>query len=387
MSKCEFCDIILKSDLDVSKHLVCETHAKNLKLFVDHQPHDKLVQKKVPQNINQVFQALKLRNTKNVRELAEKNYFALSANDEGQPDLIGVAHELITVLFRSYAEYETRNLSPEVRQMVLDSCDPSKSDDQIQSEPQPGPSGTPQTVPPTVRVTPEERTTSQRSVDSPTVGNPSPVPIVIHSSASLTQTTTTQTRPAPLSRIPIAPQNQPRSSSFRSTYQVQPPTPRPTADTRRRPEQADLPNASGITQIVRQSHSCETITHGWPTTPSRPVSEEAQTPAQASSRNVRAATSTAPYQNPGGPTPVTATPRTRPRISHADTPRPRPNTVTQGPRLANPQVRHPMPGLGTPMLGACFMPRPRANDDSPQPRLDSTYRPQLAKVKIEPKDD
>lgn len=119
--RCDFCDITLKSDLDVSKHLVTQRHlAKRDEFLCLQNPHDRIVQKELPRNLPQVYTTLKVRSVRDLKDLADKNYFKIPPNDV---NLCGVAKELSKVLLKRMAMYELqscRHYPQEVIDQILE---------------------------------------------------------------------------------------------------------------------------------------------------------------------------------------------------------------------------------------------------------------------------
>lgn len=104
---CEFCDMTLKSDLDVSKHLVTQLHSSKRDEFLCLQnPHDKAVQKELPKNLSQVYTTLKIRSVRDLVELADKNYFKISTKDA---NVCGVAKTLSTILLKRMSMFELQS--------------------------------------------------------------------------------------------------------------------------------------------------------------------------------------------------------------------------------------------------------------------------------------
>lgn len=76
--KCDFCDITLKSDIDVSKHLNSINHAKNKsKLLALMDPQDKVAERQIPENFNQMLQLLKVRNAQDLKRMNDRNFFKI----------------------------------------------------------------------------------------------------------------------------------------------------------------------------------------------------------------------------------------------------------------------------------------------------------------------
>lgn len=115
--KCDFCDLVLKSDLDVSKHLISPNHHKNVENLVNqNQQHEKL-QRETPKSLGQVFKSLKLRHVKDIKDLAEKKYFRIPDNNQ---DIFGVTDQLINVLLRCVSEYEAKDLPSSIKESLLE---------------------------------------------------------------------------------------------------------------------------------------------------------------------------------------------------------------------------------------------------------------------------
>lgn len=114
-TKCEFCDVTLTSDLDVTRHLASALHrtkkAEHLSLISN---QDRLVEKEIPKNLKQVFELLKLRSGKDLIDLNDKDYF--ESPDENTAE---IADDLSSVLLNSIVKFETKHLKPEERKMYL----------------------------------------------------------------------------------------------------------------------------------------------------------------------------------------------------------------------------------------------------------------------------
>jgi len=129
-SKCDFCDVTFKSDLDVSRHLVSPTHRKNLDAFLSlHNRQDKIVEKHTPKNLTQVLQTLKVRNIGDLKDLIDRRYFKISNEMTAE-----IADELAIVLVKSVIEYESKDLPPETRSLLLDALKAPEVDEAATKE-------------------------------------------------------------------------------------------------------------------------------------------------------------------------------------------------------------------------------------------------------------
>lgn len=118
-TKCDFCDLHLKTDNDISRHLSSDSHRSKIAQFLSLQNlNTKSVQKEVPKNLVQVFQALKLRSDRDARELADKTFFKIYDDAIAE-----IAMELNKSLFKSLVEFETRSLPPGVRTAFINALE------------------------------------------------------------------------------------------------------------------------------------------------------------------------------------------------------------------------------------------------------------------------
>lgn len=120
ITKCEFCDITLKTDLDASKHLISSRHKENLDKFISLNPlDDTIAQRNAPRDICGVFTTLKLRSSRDVRDLADKGYFNIAKDDE---DTLQVAMEMARVMLKCSVEHTLEDF-PKEQKEVLDHLD------------------------------------------------------------------------------------------------------------------------------------------------------------------------------------------------------------------------------------------------------------------------
>lgn len=121
-TKCEFCDVIFKCDLDVSRHLHSEVHMKNVDKFVSLRPttaNNKQIQKEVPKNLSAFFEnSIKVKNIKDIKDLGDKGYFNINPNDNGST--AQVADGMAKALLKAVVEHESKVLPTNLRQTVID---------------------------------------------------------------------------------------------------------------------------------------------------------------------------------------------------------------------------------------------------------------------------
>jgi hypothetical protein len=316
MPKCEFCDITLKSDLNVSRHLVSQTHRDNVKKATDLHPLEKSNLKDTPNNIVKVFETLKLRTVKDVRDLADRGYFRIPENS---PGILSVADGLVYVFLKCIAEHKTRNLPQQARKIVMDSFEKVKDEPRESKRPESSAKQTEQQPPKRPAQQPEQRHQSNQQN-----ARPEPAP----------------TRSPPPKRRP-----------------------------------ADDPRPGPAYTPVLTFHPANPVPAVRNATPAsaRPV------PPQPTATRPPVARQPAPRQPvarqpvPRQPVPRQPVSRLEPQSTHLE-------------RNSRPPSNLPPPEQ-MPMTGASFMPRrPIDNDSPPRPRLDSTYQPKLAKIKVEPSD-
>lgn len=107
-TRCEFCDITFKCDLDVSRHLNSPTHREKREKFIPYSNPAKVqkTQKEVPKNISQLFErSIKVKNMKDIRDLADKGYFQIKTHDHAVCD---VAQALAKKLMQNIVKFESK---------------------------------------------------------------------------------------------------------------------------------------------------------------------------------------------------------------------------------------------------------------------------------------
>lgn len=117
-TKCEFCNIILKSDLDVSKHIFgSSTHKMNVEKFISTQDlQNKNNDKNLPKNLASVFKnSIRIRSIEDIKDLADKGYFDIKAGDD---ETANIANTLAKVILKSIVEFESKAF-PEHRDFIM----------------------------------------------------------------------------------------------------------------------------------------------------------------------------------------------------------------------------------------------------------------------------
>lgn len=241
--RCEFCEISLNSDLDVSKHLVSQTHRDNVTKARQLHPLELGNGKDVPKNIVKLFECLKLRTPNDVRDLADKGYFRLPPDAS---DTVKVVEQINHLLAKNVAGHLCRNLPIETRRMLMDSFDYVKKESPagLQSPTQPPTSGpsTPdlQLQTETQRESPVNPSPNQLPKPSPEFRANEPNP------ASTPATLTSNRRPCSQTTTSSAPKHQTVISSIR----LQPLNAQSTP-INRAPRQDTVRNAPGPPNAVR----------------------------------------------------------------------------------------------------------------------------------------
>lgn len=131
MTKCEFCDVTFKCDLDVSRHLTSDIHTRIRDSFLSNysQKEDRTARKQAPKNITQVLQLLKIKSIKDIEHLADRNYFKITNDTQAS-----LSSELARYLLKTFLNHSTKDLPPEVRQELAEAAnghddESSKADD------------------------------------------------------------------------------------------------------------------------------------------------------------------------------------------------------------------------------------------------------------------
>lgn len=105
-TRCEFCSINFKCDLDVARHLNSPTHRtkrdEHLSLL---NKADKTLEKNIPNNLKKVYDSLKVRTVKDLHDLADKDYFSIP-----HESFMSIYDSLVDKLFASVVNFETKNL-------------------------------------------------------------------------------------------------------------------------------------------------------------------------------------------------------------------------------------------------------------------------------------
>lgn len=83
-TRCEFCDITLKTDIDIGKHLVSSTHNKNKGDFLATTSIDKTLDKQIPKNFNKMLHLIKARNIQDIRGLNDEGFFKVHNESEAK---------------------------------------------------------------------------------------------------------------------------------------------------------------------------------------------------------------------------------------------------------------------------------------------------------------
>lgn len=425
--RCEFCEMALNTDLDVSRHLVSLKHRN--KVDEARQRHPQGKGNEVPRNIPKLFENLKLRTREDVRDLADRKYFHIPSEASSTVDVV-VA--ITKILAEKIADNLTRDFNSETRNEIMNafraparkqppaveaestsrakspSVEPTKvvqagqatrqvesraTDLQPRQQPissqVPGRECSQDVVPPS-QALPSNRLTEPQTVSrlrTPEVSNLEKNPLQSDtvpktwSPAPLSSQVVPSDRASPggpvvRSNAPSAVQQQLPTDKSRlpgtSSGQRQPFTQGinapPTVQSR--PPSSSLTSRSGVEQI-------------------RPVHQQLVSRAIRSNGPQNVQTN----QPPRATAPEPSVPLNSPRLQQAAQPGVRVAPGARGvPRhptpsnLIRPQAASQATRQPTPMMGACFMPRPLMDEPPPQPRLDSNYRPMLAKIKVEPKD-
>lgn len=124
-TKCEFCDVMMDSDLDVIEHLMSEIHCTNKSEFIRHQRDigHKMV-KSTPLDIEQLLNSLKLKTPQDVQQLAKKNFFKVNRSMDTR-----VVKVIAKILTKACVEYDTKSLADQnVRKLMIDVCKTSIQD-------------------------------------------------------------------------------------------------------------------------------------------------------------------------------------------------------------------------------------------------------------------
>lgn len=104
-TKCEFCNVNFKCDLDVSRHLASPTHRtkrdEHLSLL---KRQEKTLEKRSPKSLKMVYDALKLRTARDLQDLVDKDYFVFPNESTTK-----IAEVMVRRLSLAVFKYETRN--------------------------------------------------------------------------------------------------------------------------------------------------------------------------------------------------------------------------------------------------------------------------------------
>lgn len=351
MNKCDFCDISLKTDLDVSKHLVSQNHLKNLSAFNALQPQDQAAERNTPKNIGQVFEILKVRSVADLRELADKNFFRIPKDNE---NLLGVVDEIVEILMKNVSDNITRDLATVDKRTIMGAFN-------LKVEDQPVTLASSQPVKPPLGQQMSQASSPPEPTTSFSFKDPAPqhVPIPLVRPRI-------QRLPATVSESSSANDNQVASSEARSKQ------------SRKQTQSQSIP------QIGIQLHShLPTRIHPpsqtAPHTTSQAVAQVA-TQVQRQAENISARSQSAirpptqvqrPPMNflPGQPC-ITITLPMQAQTNLSNTPV---------------QLRPAVPPNAIPNNGP-RVPISSDRDESPRPHEFTNYKPMLAKIKVEPKE-
>jgi len=354
--RCEFCETSLATDLEVSQHLISNSHRDKVDQFNLKQPQNPRTVRNPFKSILDVYTALRLRTARDVSELSDLNYFRIP---DGDQELAQVAKELSTVLLNCFVLFITKNLRPDVRKGFLEVVgikeDPQEPSNLAEQRMQPEcqnrrPSS------PTLEL-------PRRQSDSPPLD---PVP----------------TRRAPVVQalpaqdpVPELPTPQPRANQKVTTARTEPlPATTSTPERTKRPTRdevrSDL-NPQGSGGPSNRSTE-ERVGSNSRSNNGRPRQH------QESRNNLRDKAQAEP-------------PRGQPIRNNGPRHPPVASTSSARPTSSNPQMARnnpfDIPPHLMPMSGASVhLARRQDSNDAPRPCPNSTYKPLLAQVKVEPRD-
>lgn len=338
--RCDFCETILRTDLEVSQHLASDVHKKNLDQFNLTQPRNPKAQKIVIRNIVELYKTLGLKSVRDVRELADKNYFKIPEKDQ---TTIEVMRQFAVVLLAGVSRHILRDLPESIRESVLpssSSCDNVRTPSETHSTRAPMEPESPRRMSRYV-IQPEQIVIPENEI----IIQPPPMPRIVQPA---------QTRQTAI-RKPVTQPTQNRQTAIRQPLV--------------RPQRPPVPVVSG-------SQIRATRPNTQPPSPMMNISRPTQRPnATNQPTNLPRLNNIAtrpPVPGARLPSPVN---RNAAPINRQPAVQPPPTNVAGPSTLPSNDNRHPVPNVPQ-----------KCNDGRPQPRLDSTYTPKLAKIKVEPKD-
>lgn len=174
--KCDFCDMTIRNDLDLSKHIKSQSHNSNKKKFIDEKYRDDAyVEKRKPKNLAQLYEALRIRNVRNLQDLADKGYFEIK--NEG---LCEVAESLARTLVYASLRFESLRMPEEIQRRVKDLVHAMKEDENRNApkdkEETPLPVSTPYQIPKKTQPKPTATSQAEQRVDAQSDASQSPKP-------------------------------------------------------------------------------------------------------------------------------------------------------------------------------------------------------------------